>query len=109
MHRRRGASCAPYPRPRAMGLQIQVLKASTRSEIEAAFVALVRDRGPVSWLPRRRRDEHRPRHRDRPAIGLLSHLRAHRPVAAVPGVTHLVPSVAPVAQTKLPPASLSTP
>jgi putative ABC transport system substrate-binding protein len=29
---------------RAIGLQIQVLKASTRSEIEAAFVALVRDR-----------------------------------------------------------------
>ena len=29
---------------RAMGLQIQVLKASTRSEIEAAFAALVRDR-----------------------------------------------------------------
>jgi putative ABC transport system substrate-binding protein len=29
---------------RAMGLQIQVLKASTRSEIEAAFVTLVRDR-----------------------------------------------------------------
>jgi putative ABC transport system substrate-binding protein len=28
----------------AMGLQIQVLKASTRSEIEAAFVTLVRDR-----------------------------------------------------------------
>ena len=27
-----------------MGLQIQVLKASTRSEIEAAFVTLVRDR-----------------------------------------------------------------
>jgi putative ABC transport system substrate-binding protein len=30
---------------RAMGLQIQVLKASTRSEIETAFVTLVRDRG----------------------------------------------------------------
>ena len=29
---------------RAMGLQIEVLKASTRSEIEAAFVTLVRDR-----------------------------------------------------------------
>jgi putative ABC transport system substrate-binding protein len=29
---------------RAMGLQIQVLKASTRSEIEAAFAALVHDR-----------------------------------------------------------------
>jgi putative tryptophan/tyrosine transport system substrate-binding protein len=29
---------------RAMGLQIQVLKASTRSEIEAAFATLVRDR-----------------------------------------------------------------
>jgi putative ABC transport system substrate-binding protein len=29
---------------RAMGLQIQVLKASTRSEIEAAFATLIRDR-----------------------------------------------------------------
>jgi putative ABC transport system substrate-binding protein len=29
---------------RAMGLQIQVLKASTRSEVEAAFATLVRDR-----------------------------------------------------------------
>jgi putative ABC transport system substrate-binding protein len=35
---------------RAMGLQIQVLKASTRSEIEAAFVTLVRDRAEALYV-----------------------------------------------------------
>jgi putative ABC transport system substrate-binding protein len=35
---------------RAIGLQIQVLKASTRSEIEAAFVALVRDRADALYV-----------------------------------------------------------
>jgi putative ABC transport system substrate-binding protein len=34
----------------AMGLQIQVLKASTRSEIEAAFVALMRDRAEALYV-----------------------------------------------------------
>ena len=44
---------------RAMGLQIQVIKASTRSEIEAAFATLVRDRADVS-LRRPRRVLHQP-------------------------------------------------
>jgi putative ABC transport system substrate-binding protein len=35
---------------RALGLQIQVLKASTRSEIEAAFATLVRDRAEALYL-----------------------------------------------------------
>src|SRR5262249_8619632 len=35
---------------RAMGLQIQVLKASTRSEIEVAFATLVRDRAEALYL-----------------------------------------------------------
>src|SRR5215831_14445101 len=35
---------------RAMGLQIQVLKASTRSEIEAAFAILVRDRAEALYV-----------------------------------------------------------
>jgi putative tryptophan/tyrosine transport system substrate-binding protein len=35
---------------RAMGLQIQVLNASTRSEIEAAFAALVRDRADALYV-----------------------------------------------------------
>jgi putative ABC transport system substrate-binding protein len=35
---------------RAMGLQIKVLKASTRSEIEAAFVTLVRDRAEALYV-----------------------------------------------------------
>jgi putative tryptophan/tyrosine transport system substrate-binding protein len=35
---------------RAMGLQIQVLKASTRSEIEAAFATLVRDRAEALYV-----------------------------------------------------------
>jgi putative tryptophan/tyrosine transport system substrate-binding protein len=35
---------------RAMGLQIQVLNASTRSEIEAAFAALVRDRADALFV-----------------------------------------------------------
>jgi putative ABC transport system substrate-binding protein len=35
---------------RAMGLQIQVLKASTRSEIEAAFATLVRDRADALYV-----------------------------------------------------------
>src|SRR5437763_7674889 len=35
---------------RAMGLQIQVLKASTRSEIEAAFTTLVRDRADALYV-----------------------------------------------------------
>ena len=35
---------------RAMGLQIQVLKASTRSEIEAAFATLVRDRADALFV-----------------------------------------------------------
>ena len=35
---------------RAMGLQIQVLKASTTSEIEAAFVTLVRDRAEALYV-----------------------------------------------------------
>jgi putative tryptophan/tyrosine transport system substrate-binding protein len=35
---------------RAMGLQIQVLHASTRSEIEAAFAALVRDRADALYV-----------------------------------------------------------
>jgi putative ABC transport system substrate-binding protein len=35
---------------RAMGLQIQFLKASTRSEIEAAFAALVRDRADALYV-----------------------------------------------------------
>ena len=34
----------------ALGLQIQVLKASTRSEIEAAFVTLVRDRAEALYV-----------------------------------------------------------
>jgi putative tryptophan/tyrosine transport system substrate-binding protein len=34
----------------AMGLQIQVLKASTRSEIEAAFATLVRDRADALYV-----------------------------------------------------------
>jgi putative ABC transport system substrate-binding protein len=34
----------------AMGLQIQVLKASTRSEIEAAFATLVRDRAEALYV-----------------------------------------------------------
>ena len=39
---------------RAMGLQIQVLNASTRSEIEAAFATLVRDRADAPVCHRRR-------------------------------------------------------
>ena len=35
---------------RAMGLQIQVLNASTRSEIEAAFTSLVRDRAEALYV-----------------------------------------------------------
>jgi putative tryptophan/tyrosine transport system substrate-binding protein len=35
---------------RAMGLQIQVLKASTRNEIEAAFATLVRDRAEALYV-----------------------------------------------------------
>src|SRR5215470_9942838 len=35
---------------RAMGLQIQVLKASTKSEIEAAFATLVRDRAEALYV-----------------------------------------------------------
>jgi len=35
---------------RAIGLQIQVLKASTRSEIEAAFTTLVRDRAEALYV-----------------------------------------------------------
>jgi putative tryptophan/tyrosine transport system substrate-binding protein len=35
---------------RAMGLQIQVLKASTRSDIEAAFATLVRDRAEALYV-----------------------------------------------------------
>jgi putative tryptophan/tyrosine transport system substrate-binding protein len=35
---------------RAMGLQIQVLKASTRSEIEAAFATLLRDRAEALYV-----------------------------------------------------------
>jgi len=35
---------------RAIGLQIQVLKASTRSEIEAAFATLVRDRAEALYV-----------------------------------------------------------
>src|SRR5262249_40522913 len=35
---------------RAMGLQIQVLNASTRSEIEAAFAPLVRDRADALYV-----------------------------------------------------------
>jgi putative ABC transport system substrate-binding protein len=35
---------------RALGLQIQVLKASTRSEIEAAFATLVRDRAEALYV-----------------------------------------------------------
>src|SRR6266536_6268775 len=35
---------------RAMGLQIQVLKASTRNEIEAAFATLVRDRADALFV-----------------------------------------------------------
>jgi putative ABC transport system substrate-binding protein len=35
---------------RAMGLQIQVLKASTRSEIEAAFATLVRDHAEALYV-----------------------------------------------------------
>jgi putative tryptophan/tyrosine transport system substrate-binding protein len=35
---------------RAMGLQIQILKASTRSEIEAAFATLVRDRAEALYV-----------------------------------------------------------
>ena len=35
---------------RAMGLQIQVLKASTKSEIEAAFATLVRDRAETLYV-----------------------------------------------------------
>jgi putative ABC transport system substrate-binding protein len=35
---------------RAIGLQIQVLNASTRSEIEAAFAALVRDRADALYV-----------------------------------------------------------
>jgi len=35
---------------RAMGLQIQVLNASTRSEIEAAFATLVRDRADALYV-----------------------------------------------------------
>src|SRR5499426_1897985 len=35
---------------RAIGLQIQVLKASTRSEIEAAFATLVRDRADALYV-----------------------------------------------------------
>jgi putative tryptophan/tyrosine transport system substrate-binding protein len=35
---------------RAMGLQIQVLKASTRSEIEAAFATLVRNRAKALYV-----------------------------------------------------------
>jgi putative tryptophan/tyrosine transport system substrate-binding protein len=38
---------------RAMGLQIQVLHASTRSEIEAAFATLVRDRADALFVARR--------------------------------------------------------
>ena len=37
-----------------IGLQIQVLKASTRSEIEAAFATLVRDRADALYRRRRR-------------------------------------------------------
>jgi putative ABC transport system substrate-binding protein len=39
---------------RAMGLQIQVLKASTKSEIEAAFATLVRDRAEALYVTSRR-------------------------------------------------------
>jgi len=35
---------------RALGLQIQVLKASTRSKIEAAFATLVRDRAEALYV-----------------------------------------------------------
>jgi putative tryptophan/tyrosine transport system substrate-binding protein len=35
---------------RALGLQIQILKASTRSEIEAAFATLVRDRAEALYV-----------------------------------------------------------
>jgi len=35
---------------RALGLQIQVLKASTKSEIEAAFATLVRDRAEALYV-----------------------------------------------------------
>jgi putative tryptophan/tyrosine transport system substrate-binding protein len=35
---------------RAMGLQVQVLKASTRSEIEAAFATLVRERAEALYV-----------------------------------------------------------
>src|SRR6266540_6452785 len=35
---------------RAMGLQIQVLKASTSSQIEAAFATLVRDRADALYI-----------------------------------------------------------
>jgi putative ABC transport system substrate-binding protein len=35
---------------RALGLQIQVLNASTRSEIEAAFATLVRDRADALYV-----------------------------------------------------------
>ena len=35
---------------RAIGLQIQVLKASTRSEIEAAFATLVRNRAGALYV-----------------------------------------------------------
>ena len=35
---------------RAMGLQIQVLNASTRNEIEAAFATLVRDRADALYI-----------------------------------------------------------
>jgi ABC-type uncharacterized transport system substrate-binding protein len=35
---------------RAMGMQIQILKASTRSEIEAAFATLVRDRAEALYV-----------------------------------------------------------
>jgi putative tryptophan/tyrosine transport system substrate-binding protein len=35
---------------RAMGLQIQILNASTRSEIEAAFATLVRDRAEALYV-----------------------------------------------------------
>ena len=44
---------AKWPEPdaaRAMGLQIQVIKASTRSEIEAAFATLVRDRADALFV-----------------------------------------------------------
>src|SRR3954452_20233800 len=35
---------------RAMGLQVQILKASTRSEIEAAFATMVRDRAEALYV-----------------------------------------------------------